>query len=162
MSRISEFSPDGGTTTYGIKDSMANLFLTCTTTRSTRDKVVACEGFELFTGVMIAIRFTSVASSDPSSGELTLNVNDTGAKTIVRGKSKTPLTNSDASMLMGDNAYVFSYDGTYWVMLNSDAQLGVTTEYDATTKTLTLLTGSPIDLTGADVNNVMLVTESEL
>ena len=117
-------------TTFSI--DRAPLYLECSTARSTAAKVVACTGFQLKTGSRIAVRFTNTGSSNPSSGNLTLNVNSTGAKTIVDGHTnKTVMTYSNAGYFYNNYVAEFVYDGTYWVWLNRDTN----TTYGVVSKT---------------------------
>ncbi len=51
----------------------------CNTHQSTPDKVVELEGFTLYTGAVVAVRFVQGNYAD---GSLTLNINDTGAKPV--------------------------------------------------------------------------------
>lgn len=105
---------------YGIKTTNPG-YLECSTARSTAAKVVAATDFILDVGTMIAVRFTDTGSSNPSSGNLTLNVGDTGAKTIVDGHTnKTAVTYSSGAWFYNNIVNEFVYDGTYWVWLNRD------------------------------------------
>ena len=95
-------------------------YLVCSTGRNTANKVVAYTGFELRTGSRIAVRFTNTGTSNPSSGNLTLNVNSTGAKTIVNGRTnKTVMTYANADYFYNNKVAEFVYDGTYWVYLSN-------------------------------------------
>lgn len=129
-------------------ESIANNVIAygeCTTARSTSAKVVSCSGFVLKKGSRIAIRFTDTGNSNPSSGNLTLNVNGTGAKTIVDGHAnKTILTYANGSYFYNNLVAEFVYDGTYWVYMNRDAN---TTYTGATLKTGAAKTGSGTTVT---------------
>lgn len=129
-------------------ESVANNVIAygeCTTARSTVAKVVSCSGFVLKKGSRIAIRFTDTGNSNPSSGNLTLNVNGTGAKTIVDGHAnKTILTYANGSYFYNNLVAEFVYDGTYWVYMNRDAN---TTYTGATLKTGAAKTGSGTTVT---------------
>lgn len=129
-------------------ESVANNVIAygeCTTARSTSAKVVSCSGFVLKKGSRIAIRFTDTGNSNPSSGNLTLNVNGTGAKTIVDGHAnKTILTYANGSYFYNNLVAEFVYDGTYWVYMNRDAN---TTYTGATLKTGAAKTGSGTTVT---------------
>lgn len=93
----------------------------CSTARSTANKVVALTGFTLKTGSRVYVRFTDTGTSNPASGNLTLNVNSTGAKTIVDGKTnKSVLTYSSAGWFYNNIVSEFVYDGTYWVWMSRD------------------------------------------
>lgn len=130
MGFISKISPDGGATVEKIKDNQAHIFLNCSTARSTAAKTVACSGFELFTGCSVYVRFTSTGTSNPSSGNLTLNINSTGAKPIVIGNSnKTAMTYANAGELCGNKCHQFVYDGTNWVFVGRDSGGGSADAY---------------------------------
>ena len=145
MSFISEISPDGGTTSYDVKDKNAHLYLECSTARNVADKVVACTGFNLITGMGVSIRFTDTGSSNPSSGNLTLNVNNTGAKSIVIAKSNlTVMTYEDGNEFCNNRFCSFIYDGTYWVF---NKQTG---------------SSSGTDLSGNDDDDILLVNTAEM
>lgn len=93
----------------------------CSTARSTANKAVALTGFTLKTGSRVYVRFTDTGTSNPASGNLTLNVNSTGAKTIVDGKTnKSVLTYSSAGWFYNNIVSEFVYDGTYWVWMSRD------------------------------------------
>ena len=117
----------------------------CSTARSTADKVVTITGLTVKTGTRIAVRFTDTGTSNPSSGNLTLQVNSMTAKTIVDGHSnKTVLTYSNAGYFYNNLVAEFIYDGTYWVYMNRDNN---TTYTGATLKTNVAKTGSGTTVT---------------
>ena len=70
-----------GTITHDIRP-----FATCTTAPDVAEKVVALDGFVLFTGATILVQFNE-NNSAPSP---TLNVNGTGAKSIVTTTNQFP------------------------------------------------------------------------
>ena len=88
---------------------------TCTTAAGTTEKVVALDdatGFSLTTGVMVLVLFTDYHDT----GTPTLNVNNTGAKTIltptgVSSYNIGPSTNSWAR----NERILFTYTGDSWV-----------------------------------------------
>lgn len=121
MAYISKISPDGGTSSFDLKDSQAHLLLNCTTARNVANKVVACSGFELYKGCSVFVRFTDTGTTNPASGNLTLNINNTGAKTIVIGNSnKTVMTYAYAAEFYSNKCHLFVYDGTNWVFVGRD------------------------------------------
>lgn len=109
--------------THTIKNVVDNIspYIECTTDRSDVNKKVDLSGFELKTGAKIIVRFTSTSTSTPTSGNMTLNVNDTGAINIVDGHANKNIFTYTAHGIFYNN-YVceFVYDGTYWVLLNRD------------------------------------------
>ena len=93
----------------------------CSTARNVLAKDVALNGFTLKTGSRVYVRFTDTGTANPSSGNFTLNVNNTGAKTIVDGKSnKTVMSYSYGGWLCNNYFNEFVYDGTYWVWTSRD------------------------------------------
>ncbi len=96
---------------------------TCSTGASTVAKVVTCSSFtELTTGAMIAVKFTATnTASSP-----TLNVNSTGAKTIV-GYGTSVVS---SYYWKPAQTIIFVYDGTYWVAQN--LVIATTTYYGLT------------------------------
>lgn len=116
MAFISEMSPDGGTSKYKIKDKLSHVFQNCSTARNTLAKTVSYTGFELYTGVSVWVRFTDTGTTNPSSGNITLNVNGTGAKEIILNNSnKTKATYNYGGELSNNQCHEFVYDGTNWV-----------------------------------------------
>lgn len=87
---------------------------TCSTSPATSAKVVTCEGFSLYTGARIVVKFTyaNTASS------MTMNVNSTGAKTV-RFPSGQSTTTDPSQYIQRGGCYLFIYDGTYWTFANS-------------------------------------------
>lgn len=98
----------------------STLYGTCATGASTTAKAVSCSDFTtLISGVTIHVKFTySNTASSP-----TLNVNSTGAKTILKyGTTKPGITSKDS---WEAGAIVsFTYDGTNWVMNDCSAGSG--------------------------------------
>lgn len=92
---------------------------TSATSASTATKVVDCSDFtELFTGAIIAVKFTYAQTSTSS---VYLNVNSTGAKQVY-GLPRS--TASTASRLNGaweaGEVKFFVYDGTYWRIVDQN------------------------------------------
>ncbi len=80
----------------------------CSTAAATAAKVVDCTGFILQTGAWIAVRFTTTNTA--AVGDLTLNVNGTGAKGIKYRNANLPAKGD----LAANRTYLFVYDGTYY------------------------------------------------
>ena len=117
----------------------------CSTARSTAAKAVTLANFTLETGAHIFVRFTNTGSSNPSSGNLTLKVGSSDAKTIVDGHTnKTVMTYANAGYFYNNYVAEFVYDGTYWVWLNRDNN---TTYTGASLKTNAAKTGSGTTVT---------------
>ena len=101
----------------GVSVDNANLlplYGTCTTATATAAKVVVCASFgTLRTGANIRVLFAN--DSHATSENLTLNVNGTGAKTIlVPGETVTP-----ANLWRAGDVVDFVYDGSNWVAVGS-------------------------------------------
>ncbi len=96
------------------------FYAECSAARDVVDKVVDCEGFALETGAIIAVRFTDTSSASPTSGNITLNINDTGAKNIVPKGSNSVYTYSWAWAFCNNQTWLFMYNGTYFVCINQD------------------------------------------
>lgn len=81
------------------------LYGTCSTAAGTAAKTATIDGFTLYTGVIVSVKFTVTnTASSP-----TLNVNSTGAKAIYyRGSAIS------AGYLAANRTYVFVYNGTQW------------------------------------------------
>lgn len=96
---------------------------TCSTARNATAKVATLANFVLKPGVTIAVKFTNTTTTNPSSGNLTLNVNNTGAKTIAftRNGAIGTLNYSSAGAFCNNIAHVFTYNGTYWVCITYNA-----------------------------------------
>ena len=90
---------------------------TCGTEAATAAKTVTCAGFILYTGAMISVRFQygNTATSP------TLNVNGTGAKSIVFGGATSGLEVRAWNCAWATITFV--YDGTYWRVTNDDASI---------------------------------------
>lgn len=93
----------------------------CTTARNVAAKTVSITGFKLKAGARVYIRFTTTVTSNPTSGNLTLNVNNTGAKNIVISLSNKVVMNySYAWEFSANRLCEFVYDGTNWCYVNMD------------------------------------------
>lgn len=87
---------------------------TCSTAAATKDKVVACTGFALKTGARIIVKFTVTNTVTPTAtAPITLNVNDTGAKSIFYHGSAT----WSAGYLSANRLVEFVYDGTQYAVV---------------------------------------------
>ena len=114
------YSTDDNATIKSVVDNIS-AYVECTTDRSDVNKKVDLSGFELKTGAKIIVRFTSTSTTTPTSGNMTLNVNNTGAKPIVDGHgNKTIFAYTDHGIFYNNYVCEFVYDGTYWVYLNRD------------------------------------------
>lgn len=113
---------DLGATTYKWRNIYANqvyantsYYGTCSTAAGTAAKVVVCSGFQLATGARISVFCTT---ANTVTGSITLNVNNTGAKTVL-----TRNTSSYAHKWEPQETLNFIYDGTYWRFESSNSQM---------------------------------------
>jgi hypothetical protein len=107
-------------------------YLNCTTAAATAAKTAALTDFTLFSGAIVAIKFTNAnTAANP-----TLNINSTGAKPIVDGTTGGVISGSFG--ILAGGTYVFVYDGTNWVMVNSGPFFSTT---DLTAGSSSLVTG---------------------
>lgn len=117
----------------------------CSTEAATAAKVVTLTGYTLATGSRIAVKFT-VTNTAASP---TLNVNSTGAKSIMyRGSAIS------AGYLAAKRVYEFIYDGTNWELvgdINTDTNTKVTNTLATTTKAYVTGTTSATTNTGTQV-----------
>lgn len=89
-------------TAYGI----------CNTLSDQAAKTVEMTGFKLITGVTVHIKFTySNAAENPP----TLNINNTGAKSIVQYGTTSAGTNAETNGWQAGAVLSLTYDGTSWV-----------------------------------------------
>lgn len=94
---------------------------TCATGRAAAAKVATLANFVLQVGTSIAVKFTDTAgTANPASGNLTLNVNGTGAKTIgyFRNGNKSALTYASGGFFCNNATHIFTYDGVYWLCMD--------------------------------------------
>ena len=102
---------------------------TCETAAGTAAKVVECANFaasDLKAGTIIVVNFSVTNSA--AIGDLTLNVNGTGAKGIKYINNGAKGTIISAGHLRVSTSYPFIFDGTYWLM-----QFNYSTSYLAMT-----------------------------
>lgn len=119
-----------------LNTMMSTLTLaTCSTARNVAAKVATLANFVLKPGATIVVKFTDTTTANPSSGNLTLNVNNTGAKTIAftRNGAIGALTYTGAGAFYNNLAHVFTYNGTYWVCLSYNADNNTWTAFKGAT-----------------------------
>lgn len=108
-------TPFNAASMNGAVDLYGFYYGTCSTSASTAAKVVTCAGFTLVTGAKIAVKFTYANTYD---GQITLNVNSTGAKNVYDygqyydGQTRCAWDANETK--------VFVYDGTRWSLVNGD------------------------------------------
>ena len=99
-------------------------YATSSTAKDVVDKVATLNGFILNTGAKVTVKFTDTSATSPSSGNISLNVNSTGAKTVISSLDNTACTYEDADNFCGNKTQQFIYDGTNWVWLKgSDSEV---------------------------------------
>ena len=99
------------------KNLATAVYGTCSTAAGTAAKSVACNNFVLFNGARIQITFTYANTASVP----TLNVNNTGAKSIYINKSVVSTSNQ---LLWGAGSKMeFVYDGTGWILQNAPFSL---------------------------------------
>lgn len=118
MSDISSIKlPDNSS--YNVKAKKI-FYAECSTARNNAAKVVTCNDFILETGAVIAVRFTQTGTSNPTSGNITLTINSTGAKNIVPKDSNSIYKYSAGGYFCNNQTLIFVYNGTYFVHINRD------------------------------------------
>lgn len=102
---------------------------TCATGRAAAAKVATLANFVLQVGTSIAVKFTDTAgTANPTTGNLTLNVNGTGAKTIgyVRNGNKAAISYASGNFFYNNATHIFTYDGTFWLCMDWNADNNTT------------------------------------
>ena len=117
MADLSKIKLNG--TTYNFKDAVARsqpYYGVCESASTAIEKVVTVdESFVLKTGVQVTIKFVNSVVYQGRS--FSLNVNNTGAKTIYR-YGGTGLTNPEPSSWYANSIVTLTYDGTNWIINN--------------------------------------------
>ena len=127
------------------------FFGTCATAAATASKIVTLDnatGFNLSTGTIIGVKFVN----SNSASNVTLNVNSSGAKSIVYN---TAVYTGNDTYVCGraNNATYYMFDGTYWRFLATSAYW--TNTYDRT-----LLTNSGFKAKSAITGGNLVVADS--
>lgn len=87
---------------------------TCNTAAGTAAKVVTCTGFSLVRGAVVCVY---AETNNTVTSNMTLNVNNQGAKTVSRKGSASGMPQWVAKSML-----IFCYDGTYWRFCGGDWQ----------------------------------------
>lgn len=114
--------------TYDLKDTVARgvkmYYGICTTAAATAAKVVtvgADQDFKLTVGALVMVKFTI----NNSASSVTLNVNNTGAKSIYYGNGV--YTGTSTTVCGYANAHhIYMYDGTNWVWVGHGSDSNTT------------------------------------
>ena len=99
-------------------------YAVCNTATTTAAKTVSITNFKLITGARVLVKFTY---AHKSSGSATLNISNTGAKTICIEKPEAPYGNSSFSItsITSQNSWQAGdildlvYNGTNWCVIGS-------------------------------------------
>ena len=86
----------------------STFYAICSTATATKAKVVSCPGFELITGAQITVRFPKGIGLE--AGDVTLNVNNTGAVPIIYRTAANSLSVNTSTI--GYRTLTFVYNGT--------------------------------------------------
>ena len=105
MSMINSLNYGNGTHTFTLPYGV------CSTAADTAAKTVTVDNFSLETGAAIIVKFTN-ANNIASP---TLNVNNTGAKPIMRYGTTAASTGTTTSGWIAGAVQLFVYDGTNWI-----------------------------------------------
>lgn len=122
------FATDDGTDTtkvsaQDILDQAASqitklmYYGTCSTGASTATKVVSCSGFTLFTGAVIAVKFSN---SQTSTDNIYMNVNGTGEKRVFGVPRATTSNGRLDGAWEANETKLFVYDGSYWRIIDQN------------------------------------------
>lgn len=153
MADISKITLPNGSS-YNFKDSVARsgleekasishtheYYATCATARSDINKVATLANFTLTIGATVVVKFTDTAgTANPTSGNLTLNVNNTGAKEIgfFRNGGKAAIKYISGAYFYNNLTHIFTYDGTYWLCMDWNVDNNTDTKVTNTLKTTT-------------------------
>lgn len=124
---------------------------TCSTTASTAQKSVTCSGFELTTGNIIGVLF----STANTAATPTLSVNSTTAKSIYVGAS-TPNSTDNVLKWSANTMVYFQYDGTYYRYITSVSAGTVIPSRGANTWYGTSSTGATTQAKTSTIDNFVL------
>lgn len=111
-------------TTTELAKKFNSGYGTCSTASATSAKVVtiADTSWKLKVGTIIGVKFTN----SNSASNVTLNVNNTGAKSIWYNNAK--YTGNGVNICGSANIIIYyMYDGTYWVWLNNSVNANTDT-----------------------------------
>ena len=119
---------DATTTTHGLMSATDKKLLdvlnkplaTCATGRAPAAKVATLQNFTLQVGSTVVVKFTGTGTANPTSGNLTLNVNGTGARIMgyFRNGNKAAISYVSGNFFCSNATHIFTYDGTYWLCMD--------------------------------------------
>lgn len=114
---IEKIQVDNGT----VQSLASTAYGVCTTGASVAAKVVDMTGFNLVDGVTVHIKF----ENENTATSPTLNINNTGAKSIVLYGSTTTGADDYTTGWKSGSILTLTYDGTNWVRNQSYNELNV-------------------------------------
>ena len=153
--------------TVGVSKNTFALdkYVTCSTGASTSAKTVTLTGFTLVKGAKLIVY---LQNANTAQSVLTLNVNNTGAKTIIWNGTIT----SSSTYAMTATYYNCYYDGTYWNMdsnyeaksarTSENANYAVISVKGRARQTFTCSTGASTVAKTVSVSNYSLATRDEV
>ena len=100
------------TKTFSIANTMPYYGIAyglCSTASGTAAKVVTIGNFKRKVGSIITVKFLN---GNTSASKITLNVDNTGAATVVSTSDKNPI----ACTIKTNDVVTFVFDGTYWIV----------------------------------------------
>ena len=109
--------------TYGTSSTLKNVL----------DKEVVLNNFILKSGAKIFVKFTDTSVTNPSSGNFSLNVNSTGAKSMILANSNTACSYEYADDFYNNKVQQFVYDGLNWVYIKDNSEGGSPADFLVTT-----------------------------
>ena len=110
---------------------------TCGTAAATATKEVTCASYDALTaGDILVVKFSNANTA--AVADLKLNVNNKGAKAIKKHYNATVLNNLNAANTLTNSVHVFTFDGTNWLLIDSD--------YNTNTLLRTYATNTNIDV----------------
>ncbi len=124
--KATDWSPAPEDTEYSVNElynyatSTRSWYATCSTAAGTVAKVATIDPVTsdfttsiLKPGTVVFVKFTTTNSG--AVGDLTLNINGTGAKPIKQIRNGTIQTIPGAGYIAANSTYQFTYDGTNWL-----------------------------------------------
>lgn len=100
-------------------------YVECTTAAATAAKTVTVTGFSLIKGALIRVKFTN----GNTAASPTLNVNSTGAKSIMYWGYALKGSSSE---ITANSVYECCYDGSYWRLMSEVGMTGATSSVSGT------------------------------
>lgn len=125
--------------------ALGHAYGVCSTAYSTSAKTVSISDYQLVKGGLVSVRFTNGASSF-----YTLNVNNTGAKTI----KYRNITNATANVGPNDTV-IFQYDGTYFEVVSIERAEPITLDCGT-------ISSLPVTKTSQWINRNMVCLKADL